>query len=461
MASVFINELHYDNDRTDTGEAIEIAGPAGTDLTGWSAVLYNGTESQRSPYDTINLSGIIPNQDDDFGTLSFERAGIQNGSPDGLALVDNNNTVIQFLSYEGIFTAASGVASGMDSTEIGVEEGSSNPVGFSLQLAGTGTQSEDFVWSEPADDNFGAVNTGQNFTIDDGGGNNGGGEVEITPIPQIQGAAQTSPFEDRSVTTKGIVTAVDTNGFYLQDPTGDGDLATSDALFVFTGSNPSVSVGEELQVSGTVSEFIPGGADTGNLSTTQISGSPTIITLATGNALPDSVILGVDRTPPTQIIDDDGNSLYKVLEDEGTYAPNEDGIDFYESLEGMRVTINQPLAVSGTMRFGEIFTVVNNGANATNISDRGTINIEPNDFNPERVQIDDDSFTPNVIPNVDTGAELNNVTGVVSYSFGNFEVLATEAVTFADQSSLTPEVSNISPAESTHRCQLQCSQSRS
>ena len=38
----FINEIHYDNVGTDSGEAIEVAGPAGTDLTGWSLVLYNG-----------------------------------------------------------------------------------------------------------------------------------------------------------------------------------------------------------------------------------------------------------------------------------------------------------------------------------------------------------------------------------------------------------------------------------
>lgn len=36
---IFINEIHYDNDGGDTGEAIEIAGPAGSDLTGWSLVL--------------------------------------------------------------------------------------------------------------------------------------------------------------------------------------------------------------------------------------------------------------------------------------------------------------------------------------------------------------------------------------------------------------------------------------
>ena len=37
--TVFINEIHYDNAGTDAGEAIEIAGPAGTNLTGWSVVL--------------------------------------------------------------------------------------------------------------------------------------------------------------------------------------------------------------------------------------------------------------------------------------------------------------------------------------------------------------------------------------------------------------------------------------
>ncbi|TNF42399.1 MAG: hypothetical protein EP311_05360, partial [Cytophagales bacterium] len=52
---VFINEIHYDNASTDVGEAIEIAGPAGTDLTGWSIVLYNG--SNGTLYDTDNLSG--------------------------------------------------------------------------------------------------------------------------------------------------------------------------------------------------------------------------------------------------------------------------------------------------------------------------------------------------------------------------------------------------------------------
>ena len=137
--NVFINEFHYDNDGTDSGEAIEIAGLAGTDLTGWDLVLYNGTGG--SVYNTRSLSGIIPDQQDGFGTISFSYPanGIQNGSPDGIALIDNNNSVVQFLSYEGSFTAVGSPANGLVSTDISVAETGSTPVGFSLQLTGTGS----------------------------------------------------------------------------------------------------------------------------------------------------------------------------------------------------------------------------------------------------------------------------------------------------------------------------------
>ena len=617
MASVFINELHYDNSGTDTGEAIEIAGAAGTDLSGWSIELYNG--SGGTLYDTNDLSGTILDQDNGFGTVAFDYPtnGIQNGSPDGLALIDPNDSVVQFLSYEGSLTAVDGTASGQTSTDIGVAESSITPVGFSLQLTGTGTDSEDFTWNEPSGDNFGSVNDGQSFNGDGDGGDggdddggttsnivinevdadtpgsdsaefvelfdggagntsldglvavfyNGNGDTsyaafdlddfstdnngffvlgnegvanvgltlsngtlqngadavaiyqgnasdfpndtpvttdnlvdaivydtnddddlelltglgqdtqfnegengdkdnesnsrvpdgtgsfvaqaptpgaaneseppdngEVTPIYEIQGAALRSPLEGDSVTTTGIVTAVDSNGFYLQDPNGDGDTATSDALFVFTSSDPGVSVGDELNVSGTVSEFFPGGEDTGNLSTTQISGSPTIEVVSSGNSLPDAVIIGEGgRVPPTENIDDNPDS----------YNPDADGRDFFESLEAMRVTAQNPVAIAGTNRFGEIFTVVDNGANASGLSTRGTLNISPDDFNPEKVQIDPDSGVSGFdAPNVDTGAQLEDVTGVVSYGFGNFEILPTEPFSTTD-STLSPETTTI------------------
>ncbi|MGB7444955.1 MAG: endonuclease/exonuclease/phosphatase family protein, partial [Coleofasciculaceae cyanobacterium] len=380
--------------------------------------------------------------------LEYPSNGIQNGSPDGIALVDNNNSVIQFLSYEGSFTAASGSAAGLTSTDIDVAEGSSTPVGFSLQLNGDGSEADDFSWSAEGQNTFGAFNTGQTFNGSggNGGGNgNGDGEPDLTPIYQIQGAAQTSPLEGQTVTTRGIVTAVDSNGFYLQDAQGDGDIATSDGIFVFTSSRPSVSVGDEVEAEGSVSEFIPGGASTGNLSTTQLF-RPDVTVLSSGNPLPDAVILGQGgRVPPNQIIDNDTPpENYNVLNGEGNYEPTEDGIDFYESLEGMWVTVQDALAVSGTNRFGEIFTVADNGANATGLSDRGTINISPDDYNPERIQIQFDSgILSGFEQSVDVGAQLGDVTGVVGYNFGNFEVNVTEPFTPVSSSDLEPEVSTI------------------
>lgn len=240
---------------------------------------------------------------------------------------------------------------------------------------------------------------------------------DYTPIYDIQGAALVSPLVGQAVTTRGIVTAVDSNGFYLQDEYGDGDDATSDALFVFTGGAPGVTAGDEVAVSGTVSEFTPGGASTGNQSTTQISSVTSIFTVETGQTLPEAVSIGEGgHTIPTESIDDDPSN----------YDPAADGLDFFESIEGMRVSVDNLQVVAGTNRFGEVFGV---SGDATGLSDRGTLNISPDDFNPERIQFNFDSgiFDPGD-PLVDVGDTITNVTGVVSYSFGNYEILPTEAL---------------------------------
>jgi 2',3'-cyclic-nucleotide 2'-phosphodiesterase (5'-nucleotidase family)/predicted extracellular nuclease len=259
-----------------------------------------------------------------------------------------------------------------------------------------------------------------------------------TRISDIQGAGHSSPLVGQAVTAvPGIVTAVDSNGFYLQDPTPDDNDATSEAIFVFTSSTPTVKVGDQVTVTGTVSEFTPGGTSTGNLSTTQIGGNPTVTVLSSNNPLPNAIILGAGgRVPPTQVIDNDPLS---------SFDPNTDGIDFYESLEGMRVTIKDAVAVSSTNRFGEIYTVADNGVGATGLSERGTLNISLTDFNPERIQIDADTgvfdFT---FPNVNVGDKLGDVTGVVGYNFGNFEVIPTSDFTSNIQSAgLQPEVTTL------------------
>jgi endonuclease I len=161
-SAAWINEFHYDNSGTDVDEMVEIAGSAGMDLNGWQLIGYNGNGG--SSYKTVNLSGIIPNQSQGFGTLQFAFTSMQNGSPDGLALVDNTGAVINFISYEGALTATNGAATGMTSTDVGVSETSSTAVGFSLQLIGTGTQYSDFTWQGPTANSAGSINQGQSFS---------------------------------------------------------------------------------------------------------------------------------------------------------------------------------------------------------------------------------------------------------------------------------------------------------
>jgi hypothetical protein len=117
-SNVFINELYYDNAGGDVGEFVEIANTTGIDLTGWSVVLYNGSDG--TEYGSATLTGSAQ-----FAALAvseFGVTGIQNGAPDGVALIDLGGNVVQFLFYEGSFTATDGPANGATSTDIGVAE---------------------------------------------------------------------------------------------------------------------------------------------------------------------------------------------------------------------------------------------------------------------------------------------------------------------------------------------------
>ncbi|OZH51410.1 hypothetical protein AFK68_31215 [Hydrocoleum sp. CS-953] len=448
-----INEVFVSHAGVDDTEFIEIFGTPGTSLDGLSFIAVEGdsfgpgTIDAQFDFDSTHTIGdngfflignptglannyaVAPNVEISSNFLensSSTFALVETGSISGTSVTDNEVVIDTVALTDG----DAGDTFFFDAPVIG-PDGSFFPAGARRVTDGVDTDTvSDFVIS---DFFLGADNTPTAGTFDHGGG---GEEPTLTAIYDIQGAGHTSALEGQAVTTTGIVTAVDSNGFYLQDPTGDGDIATSDALFVFTGSAPGVNVGDELQVDGTVSEFTPGGTSTRNLSTTQISGA-TVTNLSSGNALPDAVIIGSGgRVPPTENIDDDAFA---------SFDPITDGIDFFESLEGMRVTAQNVVAVAPTNRFGEIFTVVDDGVGATGISDRGTLNISPNDFNPEKVQIDEDSGVFDFdFPNVNVGDSLGNVTGVVSYGFGNFEILPTEDFTSnITSANLQPEVSSI------------------
>jgi hypothetical protein len=161
QTTVFLNELHYDNAGSDVGEGFEVAGPAGTDLTGWKVFFYNGNGGLA--YDSVSLSGTLPGQMNGFGAAWWDAPGSMQNGPDGLALTDAAGRVVQFLTYEGSFMAVDGPASGMTGKDMGVEEGGTTATGQSLQLSGDGTVYEDFDWLADQPATPGSVNEGQAF----------------------------------------------------------------------------------------------------------------------------------------------------------------------------------------------------------------------------------------------------------------------------------------------------------
>jgi predicted extracellular nuclease len=247
-------------------------------------------------------------------------------------------------------------------------------------------------------------------------------------IHDLQGASHTSPLAGRLVSgLAGIVTAKLGNGFYFQDQTSDANDATSEAIFVFTSSPPTVNAGDDIRVRGRVTEFRPGGAASTNLTTTEIT-SPTISLLSSGNALPAMTVLGAGgRTPPNMVIEDDAMGS---VETSGVFDPAQDGIDFYESLEAMRVQVNNAVVVGPRNQFGEIPVVGDGSANASIDTVRDGVVISPDDFNPERIILDD-TILPTPVVNVADGFTASAV-GVMDYTFGNFKLNVTEPLTRVD-----------------------------
>ncbi|WP_409299401.1 endonuclease [Peribacillus sp. SCS-26] len=233
-------------------------------------------------------------------------------------------------------------------------------------------------------------------------------------IHDIQGAGHYSLYDFFNVpNVAGIVTKiVDANNFYMQDPKPDADDKTSEGILVYKKAH-GLQTGDAVSVSGVVKEFVLEGyaeKQQTDLPVTEINAS-VITKTGSGQALPKAVKLGVDRTLPTEVIDNDGLK---------EFDPVEDGIDFYESLEGMLVEVDDAKIVA-PQRYGEL--VVIPGNMETNTSGGG-LRITEMDYNPERITIDinDEKFVAKM------GDRFKgSIGGVVSYGFSAYKVLSDKA----------------------------------
>ncbi|MFD4986973.1 endonuclease/exonuclease/phosphatase family protein [Streptomyces sp. NPDC058374] len=181
-------------------------------------------------------------------------------------------------------------------------------------------------------------------------------------IHDIQGDTRTSPLVGQRVSAvPGVVTGVrsyGSRGFWFQETRPDGDPATSEGLFVFTSGAPAVKTGDAVEVSGTVTEYIPGGTSSGNQSLTQLS-QPTVTVVSSGNPLPPARVVDARAVPAryTPAGDPAAQGSINSL----PLRPRSYALDFYESLEGMNVRIGSSRVVGATDPYAELWVTVKPG----------------------------------------------------------------------------------------------------
>ncbi|RAU96550.1 5'-nucleotidase C-terminal domain-containing protein [Paenibacillus sp. YN15] len=240
-------------------------------------------------------------------------------------------------------------------------------------------------------------------------------------IRDIQGLSHTSGFDKQEVTDiEGIVTQYGYTfssgaykGFFIQDPQPDNNPATSEGIYVYsTDAAKKPAIGDLIRVSGTIAEYNEGSDS--NLTSTQIS-YPEWEVVSHDNELPAPVVLGAaGRRIPSSIVDNDGLSQFQ---------PEEDAIDFFESLEGMRVTAPQPTILSPYWASSGTYNIpvrVDNDSNDAVTPAGGLALKEYLNYNPQRILI----AYGKPGQEVGTGDKFaGDINGVIGYNNGNFKLI--------------------------------------
>ena len=258
---------------------------------------------------------------------------------------------------------------------------------------------------------------------------------EVKNIGEVQGESHESPLAGKEVIINNVVvTKTDKTGFYVQDKVSDNNPRTSDAVYV--ASKDKVASGDLLKVQGTVKEGYmeeysvkPGQTfkkPAGSLTVTQIINA-TITKLGKAE-LPKA--LNISEKMPKDIVDQTPTK----------YNPETEALDYWESLEGMRVEVTKP-KVTGPQYKGDIYVLPGDykGQKLNNI---GGVNLRPGVQNTE--------VLPVTVGNKFVAKAKDyfneNISGVVTYRNKTYKIDPSTVPTLQD-GGLKREVSKIYPAE--------------
>ncbi|MEM8676904.1 MAG: endonuclease/exonuclease/phosphatase family protein [Cyanobacteria bacterium P01_G01_bin.67] len=507
MMEVVINEIRIDQPGSDEGEFFELGGEPGTSLGELTYVVIGDSDDGGSGVieAIVELDGQAIQDDSFFAAgedtnpfiASLDLIG-DSGSPGGLLNFENSDNVTHLLVEN--FTGADrqdldldddGVLDiepwdeVIDSVALIESLAEGEEVYSDIQVGPDGSFVPGLVFRDP--DISGDFVIGEfTFGVDDTPGEPVVpvlGEPTDAAIFEIQGAGHVSPLVTETVRTTGVVTAIDDDGFFIQAAVGDDNDATSDAIFIESETPSDVAVGNEVEVLGVVEEAVSGG-----LGVTQIT-IPEITVLAESVEVPSPALIGGDgRVVPNEfVVSPDefgfdfstgiptseefveaGGTINLNLPEVGNanFDPEEDGIDFYESLEGMQVVLNDALAIQPsappggpgfTFNDDALNVVVDGGAASDSLNDRDgvTIGVDATDIftsdvNPERIEID---FTKALIDlegfdtTIPQGSDLGDVTGILSYSGTVYELQLTELIEVTP-GTLEPEFTDLEGSDS-------------
>ena len=412
-----INEIDSDTPGTDVLEFIELydGGSGQTSLDGYVLVFYNGSndvsyrtisldgyQTNHSGYFLLGNEGLIPVPD-----LIFPNGGLQNGA-DAVALYTTghpsfpNGTEI---SLDGLADAIVYDTGDADDPELLVllnpgqpqvdEDRNGDKDNQSLQRFPNGTG--------------GLRNTDTYIPRIPTPGASNGETLETVEIFDIQSDGAVSPFVNQSVSlSENIVTGVCANGFFMQTPEArsDADPATSDGIFVYTGSEPQVSVGDLVNCSGTVEEFYE---------STQINQVTDLSVQSSGYRLP----------PVTDL-------------DESLPSPEPGTDNELECLENMRVRIYDGIICEATDGYGDVRITASDRRSfrEQGLPWPGQTDLPVWDGNPEIFELNPDGLG---LSNhfFFSGSVIDSTVGILAYSFGDFQIWP-EAVSISFEDTLRP-----------------------
>jgi len=369
------------------------------------------------PMPTLNISDVTLAEGDPPGTTTFTFA-VTLTAPAGPGGVTFNIATADGTAQDDNPVTEDNDYVAQSLTGQSIPMGSTGPYNFSV------TVNRDTA-TEPNETFFVNVSsiTGANAGDVQGQGTINNDDVSLTPIHDIQGPGASSPIVGASVTTRGIVTGVRSNAFFIQEPDAsvDADPATSEGVLVFVNAAPpaAAAVGNYVQVTGTVTEFVPA-ADALQPPLTELS-SPTVVLLSSGNPLPAAIPLTATFPDPA--------------------GPH----DQLERLEGMRASVGSLTVVGPTLgslseanatstSTGVFYGVVTGvprpfreaGIPAPDPAPSGGGTIPPIprfDSNPERIRVDSDGLVGGPLVDAGAGAVVTGLVGPLDYTFRTYTIL--------------------------------------